>query len=516
MRKIFQRVTILALVTIMVLGVFTGCSNKTTNSNNTKTPNETTSSYNAKAQDEVANPEDEYAKIIWYMRADTQKDFDLVMAEVNKILKEKINAEIDMRFIEPASYEEKMKLVIASDDYYDICFTGAGFNDYYGNAGKGAFLPLNDLLPKYAPATYESIPKDFWEAVSLNGNLYGLINYQIVGRKTGIYALKEYVDKYNLDLTKATKFADIEQYLSIVKENEPDLYPMNSSKAPQYIVDGFYNMGIDEIGVRHSPGVVAIGDESLTVINQYEMTSYKDRLYTVRDWFNKGYIPEDAVTNMSSSAMLEGKVPLHYGIIKPGSEIEVKGSFGGREIVLQELENAFVNTSSISSTLNAISYGSKYPEKAMMVLELVNTDKELYNLLCFGIEGKHYNKTGENEIELIKDSGYYPNKAWAFGSQFNAYVIKGQPLDIWEKTIELNETAERSLLLGFVFDPTNVKMEIAQCSAIIDEYGPGLWTGSIDPEKYLPELNEKLKIAGSEIIITEKQRQINEWVASKK
>jgi len=466
-------------------------------------------------QSGTSNPADEYAKIIWYMRADSQRDFEVVMKKANEILKEKINAEIDMRFVEPASYNEKMKMVIASNEYYDICFTGAGYNDYYGNAAKGAFLPLNELLPKYAPKTYAQIHEDFWEAVRVGGNIYAVINYQIVGRQTGMYMLKEYQERYNFDLSKAAKFEDMEQFLKVIKENEPELYPMSSAKQPLYIIDGFYSMGIDEIGQRHSPGVVAVGDETLTVVNQYEMQSYIDRLHTVRDWYLKGYISKDAVTDMSSSAMLEGKVPVHYGNMKPGSEIEVRGSFGGREIVLQKFDNAFVNTSSISATLNAISYATRYPEKAMMVLEMANTDKEFYNTLCFGIEGVHYNKIGENEIELVQNSGYYPNKAWAMGCQFNAYVIKGQPLDIWERTIELNETAERSKLLGFVFDPSSVSTEIAQCNAVIEEYGPGLWTGSLDPDVYLPQLVEKLKAAGSEKIIAEKQRQINEWVAKK-
>lgn len=510
MKKNLGKMVGLLLLLSLVIGITACVQTPTPTETGPQTPKETTAT-TAPEKDRA----DEYAEIIWYMRSDMQKDFDMVMEEANKILKDKINAGLDMRFIEPASYNEKMRMVIASNEYYDICFTGAGYNDYFGNAGKGAFLPLNDLFDKYAPKTYEQIPEDFWSAVSIKGKIYGVINYQIVGRQTGMYMLKEYADKYNFDISKAKEFNDMEQFLSVIKENEPELYPFSAVKVPLYIVDGFYSMGIDEIGVRHSPGVVATDDDSLTVVNQYEMPSYVERLKTIREWHNKGYISKDAATITVNSAQLEGKVPVYYANMKPGSEIEAKGSFGGRDIVLQKFDNAFVNTSSISATINAVSYLTKYPEKSMMVLEMANTDKEFYNLLCFGIEDVHYKKTGENEIELIKDSGYYPNKAWSMGCQFNAYILKGQPLDIWERTIELNETAGRSKLLGFVFDPTNVSTEIAQCNAVIDEYGPGLWTGTIDPEKYLPELINKLKVAGSEKIIAEKQRQIDEWKASK-
>ena len=40
--------------------------------------------------------------------------------------------------------------------------------------------------------------------------------------------------------------------------------------------------------------------------------------------------------------------------------------------------------------MHAISIVSKNPERAMMFLNLLNTDEYLRNLLAFGIEGVHY------------------------------------------------------------------------------------------------------------------------------
>jgi len=39
-------------------------------------------------------------------------------------------------------------------------------------------------------------------------------------------------------------------------------------------------------------------------------------------------------------------------------------------------------------------------------------------------------------------------------------------------------------------------------------------TGSVDPESKLPEFIEKLKVAGIDKIIEEKQNQLDEWVAA--
>ena len=44
-----------------------------------------------------------------------------------------------------------------------------------------------------------------------------------------------------------------------------------------------------------------------------------------------------------------------------------------------------------------------------------------------------------------------------------------------------------------------------------DEYGPALYTGSVDPEVYIPMLNEKLYGCGMQDVIDEMQRQIDAW-----
>ena len=67
-----------------------------------------------------------------------------------------------------------------------------------------------------------------------------------------------------------------------------------------------------------------------------------------------------------------------------------------------------------------ISRTSKNPEKAFKFIELVNTDKDLYNLICFGIEGKHYNLDENGRVVFNDQGGYIPKACWKFGNQFNA------------------------------------------------------------------------------------------------
>ena len=151
----------------------------------------------------------------------------------------------------------------------------------------------------------------------------------------------------------------------------------------------------------------------------------------------------------------------------------------------------------------------------MKFLNLVNTDKTLFNMLCFGIEGTHYTLNEDGTAKTDDAKGYNPNVDWMMGNQFNGLLREGQESDLWEKTKELNVSAVESKALGFAFDSTTVTNEIASVSAVYDQYGKALETGGVDPATVLPEFQQKLKTAGADKIIEEMQRQLDEWKASK-
>ena len=60
-------------------------------------------------------------------------------------------------------------------------------------------------------------------------------------------------------------------------------------------------------------------------------------------------------------------------------------------------------------TMMAISTASKNPERAMMFLNLLNTDPYLMTLLNYGVEGVHYNLNSDKLVEFTdKRSDYQP------------------------------------------------------------------------------------------------------------
>ncbi|MNY51174.1 hypothetical protein D3C86_1867400 [compost metagenome] len=62
-----------------------------------------------------------------------------------------------------------------------------------------------------------------------------------------------------------------------------------------------------------------------------------------------------------------------------------------------------------------------------------------------------------------------------------------------------------------MFDASPVKTEFAAVTNVITQYKLPLETGSVDTDKILPEFITKLKSAGIDKIIVEKQRQLDAW-----
>jgi putative aldouronate transport system substrate-binding protein len=152
----------------------------------------------------------------------------------------------------------------------------------------------------------------------------------------------------------------------------------------------------------------------------------------------------------------------------------------------------------------------------MEILSLFYSDKEIIDLINWGIEGVHYVKIGDNLIDFAEgldasNTGYMPNWDWLTGNAYLTYVFKGGDHEVWEKTKVFNETAKASKALGFTFNADPVKTEYTAVTNVIDQYKVGLESGTLDPEKTLPEFIQKLKAAGIDKIIEEKQRQLDEW-----
>lgn len=448
-------------------------------------------------------------------------DLQAVEDALNEIMHERIGVHLTLEPIDFGAYNDKMQLRLAAGEPCDIIFTAPWINSYTNNVANGVLAELDDLLQTEAPGLWASMPETTWDAARINGKIYGVINQQIFPKPWGVHVRTDLMEKYDFSLDDVTKWEDMEPFLEAVRDGE-GITPITSAdqgssmfRATYYGMDPLDD-GIGFIGVRAD-------DESMTVLNVLETEEYREAANLTKKWVDAGYFSSNPPSADEARANFRaGLYAMGYHVEKPGNAIEAE-TMHGWEFESKNLTVPLIlDTAGATATLNAICQTSENPVEAMRVLELLNTDAEVYNLLSRGIEGAHWvwvdeaNKViGYPEGMTAETSTYDPNTDWMFGNQFNAYYRDPRQVGAWEATKEMNDGAFPSVALGFVVDRTDIQTEIAQVSAILKEKGTPIANGFSAYDDAAPALIDELNAAGAQTIIEEVQRQLNAWAATK-
>jgi putative aldouronate transport system substrate-binding protein len=438
-------------------------------------------------------------------------DQQLVSDELNKITQERINVKMDLQNLEYGSFNDKVQLMSAGGEQYDLVYTANWVNDYYKNVDNGQFEALDDLLPNLAPGYWKSMPVTTWQAAKVKGKLYSGINQQEFPKVGGFYVKKEIADKYKLDVSAVTKWEDLEPYLEKIKTDEKVTPFVTSSYLRQMEICGYGNVD-DAMGwIWLKPD-----DKSATLVNAFDAPRHREIWDLQRHWWDKGYIPkEDPKDDQVPGLLKANKGYFKWEpVIKPKFESEYEARTGWK-LIQKALAPGILTTAGITATLTGISRTTVSKEACVKWLELVNTDKPTYNLLCMGVEGKHWNwKDKANEvIEQVKDAAYNPTTDWMFGNQFNAYYRDASSIGAWEEGKKINDTATPVPTLGFVMNREPVKNEIAAVNSVYTEYVPTGPKGvaAADLSKAVDAMNS----AGDKKILDEMKKQIDEWMKTK-
>jgi putative aldouronate transport system substrate-binding protein len=447
-------------------------------------------------------------EIKWYFIGNgPQKDNDQIQAAVNKYIQSKgLNATVSLTCFDWGSYTQKMQTIIASGEKYDICFTA---NFYRPQAAKGAFLPLNDLLTKYAPNTKAALGASFLDGAAIDGVNFAIPANKEKAHNWGVIIRKDLIQKYKLDVSKIKTLEDLEPLFAVIKKNEPGTYAFASIVGE----DAYRILDWDKVVGDNIPVSLPSDNSSLKIINELEAPATMAHFKLMNKWYKAGYIRKDAAVITDFMAELKsGNTFCILQSMKPGKDAEMENATGQKWLQV-DLTRPVMSNRETTGSMQAISVTSQKPDLVMKFIELFNTDKYLNNLINFGIEGTHYTKVS---AEVLKDGpkkdNYNPGTAWMFGNQFINYLWSNEDPKKWEKFLAYNKAALPLKDLGFAMNTEPVKTEVAACLNVWTEYLPQLETGTADPAKVLPEAIAKFKAVGVDKIIAEAQRQFDAWL----
>jgi len=390
---------------------------------------------------------------------------------------------------------------------------------------NGALLELNDLYDQYAPNLKAHLEKPgLLDWASVNGKIMA-VPYDDVTTQRPLVAIREDLRvKYNLPDSMAT-IEELEAYLDVVTANE-DIRAINNiiqanmwdnamwAMACKYNLERAFGQGNFDL-------TYDLSSDKITIVPLEQTEAFREASIIRERWYQKGWIPQNAMNDSETIPLLnEGK----YAASIRGTQDAVGGitSGPGEAKAYMMYPDHLTVVGGTTGNMMCFNRNAKNPERAMMFLEWMNASQENYSAVMYGIEGVTYvMEDGILNYPEGQDAGSgYLNWGGAWG-----FVRNQWRLPSFDYTPELKAAKAADLamstnvfskLAGFSFDTEPVSTEIANRQAVMDQYGKILQYGlRSDVDEAIQEYIARANDAGTEKIVAELQRQIDEFLASK-
>ncbi|WP_019910954.1 ABC transporter substrate-binding protein [Paenibacillus sp. HW567] len=479
------------------------------------------------------NPDtSEFVKIKYLVLGDkpTNGQFEKVFAKVNAIMKEKINAELDWQWIEWADWQTKYNLTLASGEPIDLITIGTDWLDTWANAQRGAFMPLDELLPKFAPETWKSIPAEDWEQSKYNHQIVLIPENDLTQWVNhGFFYRGDWAKEAGI--TEPIKdWEGIAKYMQFVKDNKKGVIPWENGPA-NISFGGFVQSYTDNLELPISTGMLPVfaaksWEEKYTVVSPVFGDVFEKYAAMMKDWADRGFWREDALNNKNDprAALRAGLAGLdqYHTEIFAGLRVQMDKEQPGSDLQMFP----FARTRGTNLLETPVTHGgtsvgahSKNPERALMAYDLIRNNEEIYHLINYGIEGVQYEiKDGKRSLpaSYVESQDSYSSNFW--GGRVDKFEIPSDTRwDQLEETLyaEYDKIKKAYPYGKFVFDKTPVDAELTAISQVTAEMGPAIALGKAgDPVQAVQQFRDKLKKAGYDKVIAELQQQMDAFKAA--
>jgi ABC-type sugar transport system, periplasmic component len=467
---------------------------------------------------------DQPVELKMYLLGDKPKDTDLVYAEINKLLIKDINAVIRVNFLSWGEWQQRYPLLFASGDEFDLIYT-ANWTQYNTQAMKGAYKEITkDLLKKYAPKTVASMYPEAWEQAKIAGKVYMVpMNFREIQGSTVILR-GDIMDKYNIPAPK--KITDLAPYFAASLKEK--LVPwslgsdMNWSAYPVTFIWNSKWGYFDSVGIKCAYCYDATNKKTVRVIDMYDTPEYLASAKLAKQWASKGFWSESALVNKipSQDAFIRGTSGFDSENLATANGIYISVMTIHPEWKVRVFDGYFGRTPEVKPYIQngmAISRTCRNVGKALQALDLFKNDQRYFDLLFYGIKGRHYELAPDGKsIKPLSDSYRYPPESagpWGFRDDRFVRSIVGGIDNGRELRASWSKRAFIHPMHFFNFDDSKVKREVAAVANIQTQYGKPIDFGVVDDvDSAIVQFKQMLKIAGRQIVTAELQRQINEYM----
>lgn len=424
-------------------------------------------------------------------------NYDAWQKKINTYLQDKIGVNLDVEVISWGDWDNRRNAIINTNEDYDILFTNS--NTYAGDVRLGAYYDITELVQSKTPDLYASLPKEYWDAAKIDGKIYAVPTYKDSSMTQYFVWDKKLAEKYNIDYKNLTTLQSLTDGLTAMAKGENKAPFVLNSNGLSAITEKRYDalsLGLPALGVSYD-------DSSKKVVSVFEQEDIMKDLKTLHEWYKAGIINADAAT-------LAENPSYRSCFVAQGWSLAAKTTWSGQmgvEAAAVQWGDTVVSNDTVGGSLSCISANAKNPEKALELLELVNTDSHVRDALYYGLEGDNFEYTEDKKVKKL-------NEDWKMaGYTQGSFFIVSQPADTeenqWDEVKELNEKAKASPVLGVSIDPKEFSDELANCIEIYNRYKGELLTGTKEPAAEVKAMLDEMKAAGFVTILEKVQKQID-------
>ena len=434
-----------------------------------------------------------------------------------------INVEVELVIFSNADYLTQVTLMLASGEQLDLFRAQGTSNIRFINDGTA--LDLTPYLDNELKETVEVLYPNHIDLCTSEGKVYGLREMGSLYVPKGWTYRSDIIEELGIDLSGVTSVYDLTDVFAKVKEAYPDMILIDNTRA-----DGIFSAildctdhidGLGEGTMANISGVAREGDP--TVVNIYETEEFRKACELSRSWYEAGYFAKDAATATATAAelLMSGNcLSIFVGLGNPQIAKQYSNNYG------YPFENIRISDSFATSGTNDawfISSMSEHPSAAAKFLNLLYTNEYIDNLLVYGEEGVDYVWDAEHAYVIppegyatLNDVPYTCNMNYYYwGSKWLTYRVPGglTAEQAAENKRQNYEDVTFSEYYGFMFDYSDYEAEYTACKNIVNEYKKALWTGSLDIDSALQEMNDKLYASGLQTLLDAKQEQLTAWLS---
>ena len=467
-----------------------------------------------------------YVTVDWGTSSpDQQKVIDAVN---KKLLADGMDFQLEMTGLPFDSWEQKTNLMLATNEPFDLMLVMNDVIPFSSYLARGAAAPITKYLDEYGPNLKKMINESSWAAVTKDGEVYGIPGngVPIVCVNEWMTFRKDWMDKYFGKTPETTQ--ELIDSAQAIQDANPDALAWPKVAVPNSYLHRDYDT---------YPFTVV--DELFHVDQQGNVKAWVDTDEFRKDCelqnalMEKALISPDILTLDPSlfRDYVTGAAPGGFswtGDISIWDNAEFLKNVPEGELSVGLLRPEKPHLDEIGTLhVQMVPSTSQHPELAVRFLDWLYSAQENHDLLVWGIEGEHWEKSDKvltyNGIErpvikvLTGEDGtcpYVSGGMWMLGNMnFKSYTDTDSPYSIAIDT--LSGDVVPSVTIGFVFDSSSVSAEYLNLLAEVKASIYPLRTGVVPYSEGFESMRAKLSAAGLDKVVAEYQRQLTEFLAKK-